>query len=310
MTIRTILVPIRGDGRGESVLDHALALGRRFNAHLAVVHCRSRPEDMLPFGVFVPTSFRRQITSSATALADDEESRIRALFKDYCSRHDLAITENNLAAPRDRPSASWSEATGKQAAVVAVRGRLADVIVVAQPDRDRNLGVNTLEAALLQTGRLVLLGPDAPVASLGRHVAIGWNGSSEAALAVTAALPILLAADQVTVLAAMTGRKPDLGPEELQAYLASHDCRAEIRSFEARATEVGQGLLGAAKAAAADLLLIGAYGQTRRRDLVMGGVTQHIVDHVDLPVPMIHSAGHRRPAAHPLNLQTPGALLY
>jgi nucleotide-binding universal stress UspA family protein len=51
---------------------------------------------------------------------------------------------------------------------------------------------------------------------------------------------------------------------------------------------VGQGLLGAAKAAGADVLLIGAYGQTRRRELVMGGVTQHIIDHADLPVLMIH----------------------
>ena len=288
MSLRTILVPIRGDGRGESVLDHALALGRRFNAHLMALHCRPRPEDMLPFGVFVPTSFRQQITSSATALADDEESRIKAVFDDYCARHDLAVIENSLAAPRDRPSASWSSATGKQAAVVAVRGRLADVIAVAQPDRDSNLGVNTLEAALLQTGRLALLCPNAPLAGLGRHVAIGWNGSSEAALAVTAALPVLLAADQVSVLSALTGRKPELGPEELQAYLASHDVRAEIKSFEAKATEVGQSLLAAAKDVGADVLLIGAYGQTRRRELVMGGVTQHIIDHTDLPVLMIH----------------------
>jgi nucleotide-binding universal stress UspA family protein len=288
MTIRTILVPIRGDGRGEGVLDHALALARRFNAHITVVHCRPRPEDMLPFGVYAPTSFRQQITASATALADEEEGRVKALFNDYCARHDLTVVEHNLAAPRDRPSASWSEATGKQAAVIAVRGRLADVIAVAQPDRDANLGVNTLEAALLQTGRLVLLCPNAPVAGLGRHVAIGWNGSSEAALAVTAALPILLAADQVTVLSALTGRTPDLGPEELQAYLASHDTRAAIKPFKARATEVGQGLLAAAKEAGADVMLIGAYGQTRRRELVMGGVTQYIIEHTDLPVLMIH----------------------
>ena len=55
MTLRTILVPVRGDGKGERVLDHALAVARRFNAHIAVVHCRPRPEDMMPFGVFVPS---------------------------------------------------------------------------------------------------------------------------------------------------------------------------------------------------------------------------------------------------------------
>jgi len=288
MTIRNILVPIRGDGKGENVLEHALAVARRFDAHISVVHCRPRPEDMLPGGVFVPTSFRQQIATFATTMADDEEGRVKALFQNYCSRHDLAVVDDIAAAPKDRPSASWSEATGKQAAVVAVRGRLADLVAVAQPDPKLDLGRNTLEAALLETGRLVLLCPPAAVASIGRHVAIGWDGHAEAARAVAAAMPILVTADQITVLAAETGGRVELGPEDLCAYLARHDARAEVRTFRARATEVAEGLLAAAKEAGADVLLIGAYGHSRRRELLMGGVTQHIIDHSDLPVLMSH----------------------
>jgi nucleotide-binding universal stress UspA family protein len=288
MTIRNILVPVRGDGKGERVLDHALAVARRFNAHLMAVHCRPRPEDMLPFGVFVPTAFRQQIASSATAMADDEESRVKELFQDYCRRHDLVVVDNVLAAPNDRPSAAWSEAVGKQAAVVAVRGRLADLIAVAQPDPKLNLGRNTLEAALLETGRLVLLCPPAEVDSIGRHVAIGWDGRTEAARAVAAAMPMLGAAEQVTVLSADTGAAVELGPNDLQAYLARHNGRAEVRTFRSRATEVAQGLLASAKEVGADALLIGAWGHSRRRELVMGGVTEHIIEHADLPVLMIH----------------------
>jgi nucleotide-binding universal stress UspA family protein len=286
--LRAILIVVRGDGKGEGVLDHALAVARRFNAHISVVHCRPRPEDMLPGGVFVPTSFRQQIATFATTMADDEEGRVKALFEGYCSRHDLVIVENIGAAPEDRPSASWSEAIGKQAAVVAIRGRLADLIAVAQPDPKLDLGRNTLEAALLETGRLVLLCPPAAVTSIGRHVAIGWDGQAEAARAVAAAMPILGAADQITVLAAETGGRVELGPEDLQAYLARHDARAEVRTFRSRATEVADGLLAAAKEAGADVLLIGAYGHSRRRELLMGGVTQHIIDHTDLPVLMSH----------------------
>lgn len=288
MAIRIILVPVRGDGKGESVLDHAVALGRRLKAHLAVVHCRPRPEDMLPFGVFVPSSFRAQITSSATALANDEEGRIKALFQDYCGRHDLAVVSGPDAAPRDRPSASFVEATGKQAEVVALKGRLADLIAVAQPDRELNLGFNTLEAALLDTGRLVLLCPRPRPASSGKHVMIGWNGSSEAARAVAAALPILAAAHQVTVVSAATGGRMELPPEQLKTYLASHDVGADVRILETRATEVGQGLLRTADGAGADLLLLGAYGQSRGRTLVMGGVTQYILEHSPLPVLLMH----------------------
>jgi nucleotide-binding universal stress UspA family protein len=286
--LRTILILVRGDGKGEGVLDHALAVARRFDAHLQVIHCRPRAEDMLPGGVFVPTSFRQQIATFATTMSDDEEGRVKALFQDYCSRHDLVVVDNISAAPKGRPSASWSEATGKQAAVMAVRGRLADLVAVAQPDPKLDLGRNTLEAALLETGRLVLLCPPAAVTSIGRHVAIGWDGQAEAARAVAAAMPILGAADQVTVLAAETSGRVELGPEDLRAYLARHDARAEVRTFRSRATEVAEGLLAAAKEAGADVLLIGAYGHSRRRELLMGGVTQHIIDHTDLPVLMSH----------------------
>jgi nucleotide-binding universal stress UspA family protein len=286
--LRAILIVVRGDGKGEGVLDHALAVARRFNAHISVVHCRPRPEDMLPGGVFVPTSFRQQIATFATTMADDEEGRVKALFQKYCSRHDLVVVDDVSAAPKDRPSASWSETTGKQAAVVAVRGRLADLVAVAQPDPKLDLGRNTLEAALLETGRLVLLCPPAAVASIGRHVAIGWDGQAEAARALAAAMSVLGAADQITVLAAETGGRVELGPEDLRAYLALHDAPAEVRTFRSRANEVAEGLLAAAKEAGADVLLIGAYGHSRRRELLMGGVTQHIIEHADLPVLMSH----------------------
>ena len=64
MTVRTIMVPVRGDDRGKGLLDHALALGTRSLAHIEVVHCRARPEDMLPFGVFLPAIMREQITAA------------------------------------------------------------------------------------------------------------------------------------------------------------------------------------------------------------------------------------------------------
>jgi nucleotide-binding universal stress UspA family protein len=282
--IRTILIPVRGDGKGEGALDHALALGRRCNAHLQALHCRQRPEDMLPFGGMVPAALRQQVVASATSLADEEERRVKALFEDYCRRTDLAVVERPRDAPGDRPSASWSEATGQQAAVVGVRGRLADVVAVAQPDHRLNLGFRTLEAALLETGRLVLLCPPLAASEIGRHVAIAWSGAAEAAAAVAAALPILGAADRVTVLSARTGAPFDLAPEELRDHLASHAIDAAIEAFDARPHAVAQGLLAAAKAAGADVLLMGAYGHDRRRELVMGGVTKHITDHADLPV--------------------------
>ena len=288
MTLQTILVPVRGDGLGEGVLNHALALGRRFHAHLDIVHCRPNPEDLLPFGVFVPAALKQEITASAGGLANEEEQRVKALFEDYCQRHQLAVVTER-PWPKDRMSVSWREETGKQATIVGVLGRLADVVAVAQPDYSRNLGLNTLEAALLETGRPVLLCPDKPLTGpLGAHIAVAWNGTTESARAIAATLPILAAAETVTLLSVTTGSKETLAPPAIQDYLSDHGITAAIRGQSARGSEVGQALIRMAKECGADLLLMGAYGQSRRRELVMGGVTQHVIDESDLPVLLCH----------------------
>lgn len=287
MSIRCILVPVRGDGKGEGVLDHALAFGRRFDAHIDVVHCRPRPEDLLPFGVFVPNMLRNSIISSAGTLADEEEQRLKALFDEYCQRHDLPVVDER-PWPEDGISISWREKTGKQAEIVGLHGRLADVIAIAQPDYERGIGLNTLEAALLETGKLVLMCPPNAVQRVGTHVALAWNASAEGARAVTAALPILKAADTVTILSVSDDSEVALGPQDLRDHLASHRIEARIERKTAKATAVGDSLLGTAASVGADLLLMGAYGQSRRRELVMGGVTQHVIDHAEMPVLLMH----------------------
>ncbi len=287
MKVRTILVPVRGDGKGEGVLDHALSFARRYSAHLDVVHCRPRPEDLLPFGVSVPTILKKDILASAGTLADEEERKVKSHFDEYCANHRLTVIDAP-PGPADRVTVSWRERTGKQAAIVSLYGRLADLTAVAQPDNQRNLGLNTLEAALLETGRLVLMCPPKPPGDIGAHIAMGWNGSSEVSRAITAAMPILESAETVTIICASEGKKGPLGPEDGQAYLASHGIECGIRTITARPTETGQALLASAKDAGADVLLMGAYGQNRRRELVLGGVTQHIIEHTDLPVLLMH----------------------
>ena len=289
MTIRRILVPVRGDGKGEGVLDHAVALGGHFKAHVDVVHCRPRPEDMLPFGVSVPAILRKDILASAGTVADQEERKVRDLFDAYCATNGLTVVAGGGGpGPAGRVSLSWRAESGKQAAVIAVHGRLADLIAVAQPDRERNLGLNTLEAALLETGKPVLMCPPRPVTAVGRHIAVAWNGSCEAARAVTVGLPVLAAAASVTVVALADGAQKPLGPDALKDYLASHGIAADVATEKSKATAVGGALLRIAQASGADLLLMGAYGQSRRRELVMGGVTQHVIDRGEMPVLLTH----------------------
>jgi len=284
--IRKILVPVRGDGKGENVLAHATLLANRFDAHIEVTHCRPKPSDMLPFGVPVPGFLQEQILQQAGSVADAVEKDLRAAFDRYAQEHALKVVDKQDGPG---PSASWVEEEGKQIDIIKHHGRLADLIVVAKPDRDRNLGTNTLKAALFGTGRPVMMCPprDSEPGVLGDRVAIAWNGSVEAVRAVSLTHDLLARASAVTILTADRSELHSAGADDLAHYLAQRGIEASVDQFPSRG-KIGVELLERAGAAAADILVMGAYGDSHEHETLFGGNTQVIVDKATIPVVMVH----------------------
>lgn len=283
--IRKILVPVRGDGKGESVVAHAAVLAKAANSHIEVTHCRARPQDLLPFGVPLPGALRKNLQEQATLLADEEEKALKEEFEALAKNLGIEIRAANGGGT---PTAEWVEEAGRQVDVIRQHGRLADVIVVPKPDIDRNLGTNTLKAALFNTGRPVLMVPDKkePPKSLGKNVAIAWNGSLESSRAVTMTLPILRSADSVTILS--SGGEPEAASaEKLQEYLRAHEIESTITRFSG-SKNVGKSLLSLTAEVGADCLIMGAYGDSHERETVFGGNTQHVVDKAEIPVILVH----------------------
>lgn len=286
MAIRRIFVPIRNDGKGENVLDHALALAGK-TGHIEAVHCRPAPDDLMPFGVSVPAILREQISKSGDDLAEAEEQQITEQFEEYIKVKKLTRVDVGQPHPKSKLSATWRIERGKQASIVSARGRLADVVAVARPDRDRAVGRNTLEAALVNTGSLVMMCPPLSTPEkIGSNIAVAWNGSREAARAVSLAMPLLVAASSVTVMT-MAGDKLELTGEHLLNFLSDHDIKATHTEIRA-GSNVGKALLEGANSVDADCLLMGAYGSSRGREMVFGGATQYVVDYADIPVLMAH----------------------
>jgi len=287
MSIAKILVPIRGDGKGENVLAHATAIARRHNAHVEAVHCRTRPDDLIPFGVVVTKSLREQIAQHAKEVADTEEASLKELFENAVRKFGLELVTGGVP-PRDRPSAAWFEERGRQMDVIKSHGRLADLVAVAKPDRDRGLGFNTLKAGLFYTGRPVLICPPAEKApeALGKRIAIAWNGSTEAARAVALALPLIQAAEEVIVLDGGTGDHGASG-DELLRYLEIRGVRARREPVDA-GDDPGRVILDSAKRLGVDMVVMGAYSRSREYEAVFGGATQYVVDHCTIPVVMVH----------------------
>lgn len=283
--LRRILVPVRGDGMGDVVLSHAAQLAHRHKAHVIVAHCRVQPKDMLPYGMPLPAFARKTFLQQAEELSDQEESALRDRLHKIAVQLDL----NEAEAPDGtRATVEYVEETGRMMDVVRHNGRLADLIIVAKPDRDRNLGTNTLKAGLFQTGRPVLMCPPSstPEAGFGARVAVAWNGSLEASRMVALTLDLAGAADAVTILSGGSGEPHGATTEELVAYYAARGVTADVLRFEAK--NPGAELLAKAKEAGASLLMMGAYGVSHERETLFGGNTQAVVDGAEVPVVMAH----------------------
>lgn len=282
--IKSILVPVRGDGMVATVLAHAAEIAKKHASLVNVVHCRAQAKDLIPQGVALNEFARKVMMEQASELANRQEDHLRGILK-RLSR-DFGLTQD--ANEEGTANCTFTEAEGRMADVVKHAGRLSDLIVLPKPQRERNLGHSSLKAALYGAGRPVLVCPAQlqPDETFAQHVAVGWNGSLPAARAVASSLDIVHAAKRVTILTG--GKVQSHGPtvEELAAYYALRGITAEIVHFKGKdpATE----LLKTCTSIGASLLVIGAYSHSHETEMLFGGNTERIVDKTEMPILMAH----------------------
>ncbi|MEM8775420.1 MAG: universal stress protein [Pseudomonadota bacterium] len=283
----SIMLPIRGDGKGDNVLTHAAIMARRFKARVRVVHCHPRPDDLMPYGVVIPAVVRRQIEDAAAKNVDVTRDQLLEEFHNMATKLGLAMQDPTPGTA----TARFIEYEGKQVDAVQRYGRLSDLICVAKPDAETNLGTNTLKTALYSSGRPVMMCPPQEKVdeNFADNVAIGWNGSLQATRAITAASPLISNAKSVTILSTgPTENDQQPGAEHLQRYLQIRGVNAEIRVFEASGKNVGRQLLSETRDAGAGLLIIGAYHDSFERESLFGGNSQSVVAEAEFPVVMSH----------------------
>ncbi len=288
MAIKVILAPLYGVPADEAALAAALTAARRFSAHIDVIHVRPDPRTMIPYiGEGMSGVLIEEMIASAEQQAEERAVKVRKAYDRW--RKTANLPEDGGAA--GNPSCAWVEAVDRPDTAIARRGRLADLIVVCRPDGANAVTTVTegLEAALLESGRPLLVAPATPRKAIGTHIAIAWNGGAEASRAVAASLPFLPAAETVSIITIGEARAPEVDGDALAAYLVRHGIQAQVRRIEsASGLSVGRQLLAAAEADNADLMVMGAYTHSRLRELVFGGVTREVLCAANLPVVMAH----------------------
>ena len=186
-------------------------------------------------------------------------------------------------------STEWIGEVGLDTAWIAEHGRTADLIVAGRGRQGSGSAMDVLEAALMDSGRPVLVAPRAVPASVGRTVCIAWKATREAAGAVSAAQPFIAQAERVVILTIDEDNDGDDGsPKRLQRALRWHNPNVTMHRLVRERGSPAETLLQAAGRAEADLLVMGGYGHTRLREAMFGGFTRHVLERADLPVLMAH----------------------
>jgi nucleotide-binding universal stress UspA family protein len=284
MAIRKLLLPLTGTAAGEAALDTAVRVARIWNAHVTALHVRVDSRDVAPLAGEGLSGAMIEEMMSATEKESNERARaVRAMFDRYVAEHDVPVGE---ARPKEL-SASFATVVGREEDLVAQQARLADLTVVPHPEAGEDVSSSdALHAVLFDSARPVLIAPLVPPAHIGTRICIAWNGTAESAASVHAALPWMQRAEAVRVLTADEYHRRGPGSADLLGYLALHGIEADTAVFRPVDREVGAGMLRAAREFGCDLLCMGAYSHSRLRQLILGGVTRHVLEHSDLPVMM------------------------
>lgn len=286
MAIRRILLPLTGTASARPALVTALMLAARWQAHLYALHVRTDARDVAPLaGEGLSGAMIEEMMAATEKNGNTEARALAALFETTAA---AAAVEIGVPAPGvARASAAFKSVMGREDEMVAAEARLSDITVVPHPKSAEEVAsADALHAVLFDSGHAALIAPTVETATIGTRIAIAWNGTAESASAVGSVLPWLAGAKAVKVFWSSEYQRQGPPATRLVEFLALHDIAAEIGEFRSVDRDVGAGLLAAVSAYDADLLAMGAYSHSRLRQLILGGVTRHILEYAKLPVLM------------------------
>lgn len=288
--MKTILVTAGGSTTDRAVFATALCAARPLAAHLEFFHVRITAEEAALFTPHVEFARGPAIRDAIARLRDEEITRSAAAllhFRTLCKEENIEIVD--VPSTRKRLSASWREETNSAESRLMLRARHNDLVVIARPTRANGMPADLLETLLVGCGRPVLIAPAKAPESVSRTVMVCWKETPEAARALAAALPLLAKAERVLFTAVVERGQPSSETlADIARQMAWHGIHAEPQLLDNDGRPTALQLAAQAASCHADLMVMGAYGRGRMRELIFGGCTRAVLQSSDRPVLLFH----------------------
>lgn len=272
--MKSILLHIDHDKAMQARLQVALDMARSTNGHITCLQAVS-------YDVFMPGDFYGSAVAAALPVIRENADKLRAKIE--------AEMEHE-GVPFD-----WRFEYGVASQRLIEASPLADIVIMGpcEPGMDGN-GPSALVGDVVTRAPVpVLVVPEGMNSfDVGAPMLVAWNGSAESAHALRAAVPLLACSVKVTLACVVEeageGKRFDLPSTEGAKYLARHGIPCEIVEIPRGEARIADTLFSAAQMRECALLVMGAYGHSRLAELVLGGVTRHMLSEPAMPVLLAH----------------------
>jgi nucleotide-binding universal stress UspA family protein len=288
--MKTILVLAGGTETDQAVFHAALAAAVPVSAHLEFLHIHVGSVQAAAFTPHVDYAQGAALSEALGSLRRKAEKRSRdaaLYFQSFCAQRKIPIAAN--PSPSPGVSAAFREETDEAVRQMLFFARRNDLIVVGRPSDGNGIPADFVERILVESGRPLLLAPARPVETVTETVMVCWKETAVSARALASAMPLLSRSRRVVVV----GIEEDAGGSyeglrELAEHLKWHGISPDFRWLPSGKGAVADQLEAVAQECRADLIVMGAYGHSRAREMFFGGCTQRFLDRSERAVFMVH----------------------
>jgi nucleotide-binding universal stress UspA family protein len=289
--MKSILVSLTGFDSDEVALETAMLVGGPLGAHFDCLHVRPGPHQ-LAFGD-TSNDFAGVLASDLVQIMQERDAtytgRAKMAFNFFRKRLDIPDAQSATAIPG--PTAAWKECFGNHIDRTIAASRYHDLAVFGRDPDFTPISRDAIGHIVLGCGRPVLLSPAKAPSRIGGVIAIAWKDCPQAARAITAAGPLIHQAQKIVVITAIEDGNEAASAERSAAALSRHfrwhGIHSEICILHP-ISGIAEAIVNNAQELGADLVVMGAYGHSRIREIVFGGFTDCVLKSAPLPVLMFH----------------------
>ncbi len=281
--MRTLLVPFFDDAKAEAALTAACHVARRFSGHVEGLFVLRPPPVFEGEGIAMAGSYMTQFREEGRRLADGAKQR----FERFVGGQNLSV--KSLGPAEDAATAEWRELEGLEGPVISDHARLFDMMIIGREFGHPWFDWQVMcEAGLFESGRPVLVTPEQAISGLGENILVAWNGGTETARAISMSMPFLTQAKSVLVLTVEGATVPGPSGDSVAQHLRRNGIDANSKTVGLGGLVAGEVIVNEARGFGADMIVKGAYTNSRLRQLVFGGATRYLLGKASLPLLLAH----------------------